>query len=113
MNELRDKVDRAIAGPVLYGFDGWRLDKPVIWEQIPEPDRKLLGSIADAAKIAAYAPEVLTPEVVEAAAMAMWAEQSDEFNQWYTLDVGERQSLTALAKAALLAAMATLRGDVR
>lgn len=49
MNELRDKVDRAIVGPVLHGFDGWRLDKPVTWEQVPETDRALLRVITDAA----------------------------------------------------------------
>jgi hypothetical protein len=64
------------------------------------------------ARLSAYAPEVVTPEVVETAARAMWAKQSDKFNQWATLDVDERHSLTDLANAALLAALATLRGGV-
>lgn len=51
--ELVEHVTKAITPPIMYEFDGWRLDKPVEWRFVSEKDREVLRNIARAA-IAAY-----------------------------------------------------------
>jgi hypothetical protein len=108
-----DNVAKAIAGPVMHGFDGWRLDKPVIWEQITESDRTLLGNIAECAKVAAYAPDRITPEVVEAAARGMGlaiAESEPGTIGFDDMPQEHKGMVCKVAKAAILAAFAVLGG---
>lgn len=53
--EQVEAVARALAPPIMWEFDGWRLDEPVDWGRVSSRDRLTLNALATAA-IAALRP---------------------------------------------------------
>lgn len=61
-----EAVARAIAPPILWEFDAWRLDRPVPWDKICVKDQTKLREIARAAIDALTAISPITTGVSEA-----------------------------------------------
>jgi len=90
------------------------------WEAITEDDEDATlewalehGDTVLHAATAAYAPDRITPEVVEAAARAIYEAQKLQAGQnppWRSLTVKQRKNWLDEAEAALLAAFAVLGG---